>query len=270
LQSSRAFVEVLGARLDVTTRGAGKPIVFLHSGQGLFDAEPLLHRLTALGRVIVPSHPGFGRSDLPASVTSVDDIAYVYLELLETLELSDVTLIGASFGGWIAAEMAVKCTRRLARLVLIDPLGIKLGDRETRDIVDMHSVSDDELAQLLFVDPHEHRLDYQKLDDESALIAARNRETLAFLSWRPYMHNPKLAQRLARIDVPTLVIWGAADRIALPEYGRKFSSLIPGARFELIEKAGHYPHLEQPNSVIRRLQEFMPTVPTRSPLGDQV
>ena len=64
----------------------------------------------------------------------MDGLAYLYLDLLAQQGARDVVVIGCSLGGWIAAGMAVKCTERVARLILIAPLGIKVGDRETRDM----------------------------------------------------------------------------------------------------------------------------------------
>jgi pimeloyl-ACP methyl ester carboxylesterase len=86
---------------------------------------------------------------------------------------------------------------------------------------------------------------------------ARNREAAARFAWSPYMHNPKLRARLRRIDVPVLILWGVADRIVLnPDYGRAFAAAIPGARLETVERAGHYPHIEQPDEFARRALAF--------------
>src|SRR5205085_8919959 len=122
--------------IDAVERGTGAPILFLHPGIGLDPAAAVLDRLGARGRLIAPSHPGFGTSEQPPAFDSVDDLAYFYLDLLDELDLKAVTLVGVSLGGWIAAEMAVKSTARMARLGLADAVGVKIGCRETCDVVD--------------------------------------------------------------------------------------------------------------------------------------
>jgi len=243
-------------RIDLIERGSGAPLLFLHPGIGLSPAARVLDCLGSRMRVIAPSHPGFGGSDLPTAMTSVDDLAYFYLDLLDALDLRDVTLAGVSFGAWIAAEIAVKSTERLSRLVLANPVGIKVGDRETRDIVDIFAITEDEFDQLAFADPAVGKRDYQNLPEAEVVAAARNRESLARFGWSPYLHNPKLAGRLHRIRIPTLVLWGVSDRIAQESYGRAYAAAIPGARFEPIGGAGHFPHLEQPDVFAERVVAF--------------
>jgi pimeloyl-ACP methyl ester carboxylesterase len=95
------------------------------------------------------------------------------------------------------------------------------------------------------------------MSDEALVAHARNREALCLYAWDPYMYNPQLARWLGRIAVPTLVLWGASDRIVGPAYGRAYSALIPGARFELIDAAGHHPHIEQPEAFVERVVSFL-------------
>lgn len=254
---AHGFVNVHGIHTELLTRGEGRPILFLHSEDWLFGSDALLNRLSSFGRLIVPSHPGFGRSELPHSISTTDDLAYFYLDLMELLDLEDVVLIGSSFGGWIAAQVAIKCTSRIRQLVLVDPLGIKIGDREARDIVDMHAVADDELVSLSYSNPAAHRFDFSSFSDDDLFIFARNKETFTHLAWRPYMHDPKLRGLLRRIRVPTLVLWGAQDRIVSPDYGKAFSSEIAGSRFCVIPGAGHFPCVEQPEAVCSHVASFV-------------
>jgi pimeloyl-ACP methyl ester carboxylesterase len=256
-----SMVMVSGASIEVIERGRGKPLLFLHPEIGIDRNAPVIEQLARTARVLAPSHPGFGRSELPQGSTTVDDLAYFYLDFLEALDLSEVTLVGVSLGGWIAAEIAVKSTERIARLVLANPVGIKVSDRETRDIVDIFAITDEEFRALAYYDPQAGKRDYKTLPDSEALAAARNREATGRIAWSPYMHNPKLKGRLHRIRVPTLFLWGAADRIAAEAYGRAFSSMIAGARFETIERAGHYPHIEQPEDFARRVAAFTQAAP---------
>jgi pimeloyl-ACP methyl ester carboxylesterase len=208
-------------------------------------------------RVLAPVHPGFGHSEQPKSFDTVDDLAYFYLDLLEHLNLRQVTDVGVSFGGWIAAEIAIKSTERLSHLVLANAVGIKVGDRETRDIVDIYAIPESEYVQLAYFNPDVGTHDYKTMPDARVLAAARNREATARYAWSPYMHDPKLRGRLRRIDIPTLVLWGASDRLVSESYGRAYCAAITDARFELIERAGHFPDLEQPQIFAARVFSFV-------------
>jgi pimeloyl-ACP methyl ester carboxylesterase len=251
------LVEVNGVSLELLKRGGAlPPLIFLHPHLGLVRSAPFIDVLAKSFTVYAPSHPGFGRSALPRHVTTVDDIAYCYLDLVEALDLHRVVLVGASLGGWIAAEMAVKASPRLARLVLIDPVGIRLGTREESDIADIFTMKQAEFERRAYHDPAFALLDPAAMSEEDALIHFRNRESTALLAWSPYMHSPKLKSRLHRIGVPTLLLWGAADTIAKPAYGRGFAGLIPGASFAVIARAGHFPHIEQPETVADRIIAF--------------
>jgi pimeloyl-ACP methyl ester carboxylesterase len=250
------LVVVNGVSVEVIERGRGRPLLFLHPGIGIERTAPVLDHLARGARVIAPSHPGFGRSELPRWMNTVDDLAYFYLDFLAALDLRDTIVVGVSIGGWIAAEIAVKSTERLSHLVLANSVGIKVGDRETRDIVDIFAITDREFSQIAYFDPRVGERDYAAMPDADVQIVARNREATARFAWSPFMHNPKLKHRLHRIDIPTLFLWGANDRVLSEPYGRAFCAAVRGARFELIERAGHFPHLEQPEEFARRVFAF--------------
>jgi len=250
-------IAVNGIRIDAIERGTGQPLLFLHPGIGIDAKAPVLGYLSRAHRLIAPTHPGFGGSELPKGMSTVDDLAYFYLDLLEALDLREVVVVGISFGAWIAAEIAVKTTERLSHLVLANPVGIKVSDRETRDIVDIWALTDQEFAELAYFDPKIGSPDYKTMSDADTQIAARNREATARFGWSPYLHNPKLKGRLHRIRIPTLFLWGAADRILSEPYGRAYCAAIAGAQFETIERAGHFPHIEQPEEFARRTLAFI-------------
>ena len=167
------------------------------------------------------------------------------------------TLVGFSFGGWLAAEVAVACSHRIDKLVLVDPVGIKISDRETPDILDVFNRSPDEVRRASWHDPERFAPDFNAMSDEALIVYARNREALCLYAWHPYMYNPQLPRWLGRIKVPTLLIWGESDRVVTPDYGRAYSRLIPGSRFELIEAAGHHPEIEQPEVFVERVSRFL-------------
>jgi len=167
-----------------------------------------------------------------------------------------VTLVGSSFGGWIALEMCVRCVEKIDRLALIDTVGVKFGGREDRDIADIYALSHDELRRRTFSDPARAAPDYSRLADEEAMLVARDRQATALYAWRPYMHNPGLRQWLHRVRVPTLVLWGDGDGIVSADYGQKLCRSLPNTRFELIREAGHYPQIERPAEVADAIDRF--------------
>jgi pimeloyl-ACP methyl ester carboxylesterase len=254
--TSAPMLSVSGITVEVIERGQGRPLLFLHPGIGIERTAPVLDHLARDARVIAPSHPGFGRSEVARWMSTVDDLAYFYLDFLKALDLRDAIVVGVSLGGWIAAEIAVKSTERLSHLVLANSVGIKVSERETRDVVDIFAITEPEFNEIAYFDPRVGERDYPAMADAEVQIVARNREATARFAWSPFMHNPKLKHRLHRIDIPTLFLWGANDRVLSEPYGRAFCAAIPDARFELIERAGHFPHLEQPEEFARRVFAF--------------
>lgn len=240
-------LSVCDIALETLRCGSGRPIVALHGMQTLDPGARFLELLARRAEVIAPSHPGFGDSPRPDGFETVYDLVHLYLALLESLPQEKVTLLGFSFGGWLAAEIAAACSHRIERLVLVAPFGIKLSDRETPDITDVFNTHPDEVRRRTWHDPARFAPDYNAMEDAALIRRARSWDALCLYGWHPYMYNPRLKQWLRRIVVPTQVLWGAADRIVTPEYGRGYAALIPGASFTLIDKAGHHPEIEQPD-----------------------
>lgn len=243
--------------LEVIRRSQGRPVLLLH---GLHTVDPQAPFLDLLGRrtaIIVPSHPGFGHSERPADFDTVYDLVHLYLDVLEALPYERVSLVGLSFGGWLAAEIAVACSHRIDRLVLVDAFGIKISDRETPDILDVFNTSPQEVERSRWHDPEKWAPDFNALSDDEIVVHARNWDALCLYGWQPYMYNPRLKRWLRRIRRPTLVLWGASDRIVTPSYGRAYSALIPGSRFEVIAEAGHHPEIEQPEAFVECVAAFL-------------
>jgi pimeloyl-ACP methyl ester carboxylesterase len=248
---------VRGLTLEVLRRGAGQPLLLLH---GMSTIPPQAAFLEALGKhaeVIAPSHPGFGQSPRPDDFDSVYDLVRLYLDVLDALSPAKVTLVGLSFGGWLAAEVAVSCSHRLHKLILVDAFGIKVSDRETADILDVFNTAPGEVVRRSWHDPQRWTPDFDAMSDDELIVHHRNREALCRYGWRPYMYNPHLRRWLGRIAVPTLVLWGDSDGVVSPAYGRAYAGLIPGARFQLIERAGHHPEIEQPEVFVAQVTAFL-------------
>jgi len=236
---------VAGIELEVLRRGQGRTLLLLHGFETIPPAARFLDLLARRFSLIAPSAPGFGSSPRPEDVCEVYDLVRLYLALLDALPGDKVSVVGFSFGGWVAAEMAAACGHRIEKLVLVDALGIKLTGRETPDILDIFNTHPRDVASRRWRDPERWAPDFNAMSDDEIVRHARNREALAVYGWHPYMFNPRLKRWLARIAVPTLVLWGAHDGIVAPSYGRAYGALIPGARFATIDEAGHHPELEQ-------------------------
>jgi len=257
LGSAGERLSVAGIELEVVRRGAGRPLLLLHGFQNVDPRAPYLDLLGRHAEVIAPSYPGFGHSPRPAEFETVYDLVHLCLDVIDALPHEKMTLVGFSFGGWLAAEVAVKCRHRLDRLILVDALGIKISDRETPDICDVFNTSPQDVTRRSWHDPARWAPDYNAMTDDEIVVRARNWESLCLYAWHPYMYNAQLKRWLRRIAVPTLVVWGASDRIVAPAYGRAYSALIPGSRFELIEAAGHHPEIEQPEAFAERVVKFL-------------
>ncbi len=248
---------VLGIELEVLRRGAGRPILLLHGFDTIDPLSPFLDRLAEHGEIVAPSSPGFGNSPRPKDFDTIYDLVHLHLAMLAALPGDKITVLGCSFGGWLAAEMAAACSDRIDRLILVDPVGIKISDRETPDILDIFNKSPEEVRRLSWHDADRFAPDYDKMSDEALVIHARNREALCLYAWHPYMYNPQLRRWLGGISAPTLILWGESDRVVSPSYGRAYASMIPGARFELIPRAGHQPGIEQPKAFTDHIASFL-------------
>lgn len=249
-------ITVAGARIRLFCGGTADmpPLVFLHGAGGHTGWMAFLEELSARFAVFAPEHPGFGGSDDPPWLDEIADLAYFHLDLLRALGLERVHLMGTSLGGWVAAEMAVRSTARLASLVLVGAVGITAGGEPIPDIFRMPVA---ENLRRFYADPRraERRLgDLAKVDMNNV---AKNRATVMRLAYRPRFHNPGLPKWLHRIDVPTLLLWGEKDGLVPPEFGEAYRALIPGSRLVVLPDAGHAPFDEQKDAFLAALYHFI-------------
>ena len=252
--------------LEVLRQGEGRPILLIHGVNPISPRAPFVAMLAQHGEVIAPSHPGFGASPRPADFDTMYDLVNLYHDVLEAIAAPAVSVVGFGFGGWIAAELAVADARNIGRLVLVDPVGIKISGREQRDIVHFFNTDPTELNRRAWHDPARrpdgvYGLGWQAtisaaMSDAEMVSLARNWDSLCLYGWKPHMYNPQLAVWLRRIAVPTLVLWGESDRIVTPDYGQAYARLIPGATFRVIPAAGHHPELEQPAEFVGAVASF--------------
>jgi len=244
-----------GVDLQVVRRGSGPQILMLHGGEGPIDQFPFFDRLAERYEIIQPVHPGFAGTPIPEHFDNLQDLIFLYLDLIDLLDLDETILLGFSMGGWAAAEIAVMNTQRFSKLVLVDSVGVKPGGPFDRDIADVFALSPAEQIRITWHNPSKAPDPATMTDDELQMLAA-HRVALGLYTWEPYMHNPKLPHRLHRIDIPTLLIWGESDGIVSPEYGQAFCDMIPGASMVVIPNAGHAPQIEQPEKFVEHFLQF--------------
>jgi len=239
--------------VTVTARGEGRPFLVLHGGAGPQSVDQFSELLasSAQGRVLTPLHPGFGGTPRPEALTTIAELAQLYVNLIGQLDLTGVTVLGNSIGGWIAAEIATLNSPRVAAVVLADAVGLQV---EGHPVPDFFSLTMDQVAELSYFRPDAFRIDVDHLPDAAKAAMAGNRAALAVYGSPT---DPSLPVRLAGVTAPVLVVWGVADQIAPAEHGLAYTRAIPGAEFQLISDAGHLPQLETPDTLLRLLQDFL-------------
>ncbi len=242
-----------GLALHVTDHGHGRPILLLHGGAGPRSVAGLGDALASRGRALTATYPGFDGTPRPAWLDTPADLAIAYAELLDTLDLRDVVVIGNSLGGWVAAELALRAPARLSHLVLINAAGIAV---DGHPIASLAGLAPPAIAKLAYADPARFALDPSKLSPAELATMAANREAMATYTAGTDMHDAKLRRRLRRVTVPALVLWGEADRVIDADYGRAYAAAFANGRFELIAGAGHFPQLEQPARTIALITYF--------------
>lgn len=245
------------ADIEVKTFGSGPPLLFLHGDDGLVFSRPFVELLGQHFEVTVPSHPGWGSSPRADRFRSFDDVAYVYLDLLEQLD-GPVPVVGASIGAWLALEVATKSTADVAALALVAPVGIRTGPPTVRHYLDRYAVDAEGLASANYGSAA-RRPDLSLLADADFEELARAQEAAAFFTWEPYMHSATLLSRLSRVRIPTLLVTGECDGIVLAPDHAKTIALRLGADSESVSLpgVGHRIEEEAPAELVAALTSFL-------------
>ena len=244
----------------VHVKGDGPPLVFFHGPWGLHWG-PFLDGLAASFTVYAPEHPGTTPGE-PDSVQPIDnlwDLVLCYDELLDHLELPEAVLVGHSFGGMVACEVAAARPSRASKLVLIDPIGLW---RDETPVVNWMLQPPQDLASWVFTNPRS-----PAANEMFALPAGQEEAAVAKtqLIWSMGatgkfiwpIPDKGLKKRIHRITAPALLVWGRDDRLVPPSYAEEFAKRLISARTELVEGAGHAPHQERPDAVTRLVQAFL-------------
>jgi pimeloyl-ACP methyl ester carboxylesterase len=242
-------------KVRMMRRGSGPPLVFLHGANGLPVWLPMFDLLSKEFEVIVPEHPGFGASDNPPWIRNIGDLAMYYLDFLDGLGPYRVHLVGASLGGWTAAEIAVRNCTRLASLSLQCPAGLRVKGIPSGDLFiwdaeeTVHNIYHDQsIADRLLAIP---------VSDEQADLALTNRFAAAKFGWEPRWFNPSLERWLHRISVPTLILWGQNDKVFPSEWAARWGECIPASRVEIIPECGHGIAIEKPERAAKEITRLM-------------
>lgn len=251
-------------RTQVLVGGDGPPLLYLHAVLGL-QWDPFLDALAEHHTVYAPYLPGTapGDPDAHKAIEDVWDLVLCYEEMAGALGLERPAVVGHSFGGMLAAELAATFPALVSKLVLLCPIGLWTDGREFNN---PHMLSLEELGACAFADPEGPvaRAALTLPEDPEALG-----ETLIGLTWAMGVAakfwwpipDRGLDKRIHRITAPTLVVWGEADRIISPEYAADFARLIPNARAEVLPGAAHVPQLERFDVVPAKVAQFLGAAP---------
>ncbi len=249
-----------GTRCRVLEGGSGAPLVFLHGAGGLFAENPFLEQLAQRYHVFAPELPGYGESSGEELLEDMLDFTLHGWDVADALGLRQPHLVGHSMGGMIAAEMACIAPHDVGRLVLASAAGLWIDEHPIPDVFAMLPY---QIAEVLFQDPARGQAlltGGANLSDMEALkefyLGTQRRLAMAGKILFP-IPNRRVAKRLYRLTAPTLIVWGAQDRLIPPVYGQRWAELIPGARLTLLEGAGHMAPYEEPEAFVSALSAFL-------------
>ncbi|MCL6592659.1 MAG: alpha/beta hydrolase [Alicyclobacillus sp.] len=242
-----------GHSFRYVTAGEGERcVVYWHGYTGLDPWFPFLEELSKRFRVLAVELPGYGESQAPAWINTVDELAFYMVDVLAALGVNrPPVLIGSSFGGWLAAAYAAYAPTAVERLVLVDAMGLYHPDHPLPDVF---LISEEEHMRLRYAHPDGDRL----LEKESDFLEmARAQRATAHYAWNPRFHDPKLPYKLPRIQAPTLIIWGECDGVIPVVYAQKYQQAIANATLAVVPDSGHVPQFEQPAAFARALLPFV-------------
>lgn len=253
-QVEERFVDVGPINARILVAGTGDPLLFLHGAGGLFW-DPFLDSLAEDHTVYAVEHPGARDSEDLANLPGIWELVLFYDELLDVLGCDTVTVVGHSFGGMVAAELAANSPRRVSRLVLIAPIGIWLDEHPIPDIAGIPPAT---LPGLVLADPTGPLADMLVVpadDPQAQFEAAMRMASILHFIWP--IPDKGLERRIHRVAAPTLLVWGESDRLVDPAYADAFAARLRDPRLVTAPNAGHLPQLENPGAVAGPVREFL-------------
>src|ERR671923_2650270 len=250
-----ATVSVHGRDIQIWRRGAGDPLLFLHD-PWTYRWLPFHEHLAARYDVILPIHPGFSGSSGFEELDRMEDLVFHYLDLIEVMGLKRPILMGASLGGWIATEFAVRYAEMLRALIPVDPLGLYVPGAPTTDVFQLNPA---QTRAALFADataPLAHELVPDAPPPESIEAMLKARQVFARFAWQ-FADNPKLAGYLYRVKCPTLIVWGEGDGVVPVTHAHVYRAEVGAARLAVLPATGHLPHVERPEAVADAVLDYL-------------
>src|SRR5262245_50811139 len=249
-------VSIRGRSTRIFRGGKGAPLVFLPD---TFCSSwlPIHEMLSAHYEVFLPVHPSCaGSEDGFDQFDEIEDMLFHNVDLCEALRLDQPIVVGASFGGWIAAEWAIRYSEGLDKLVLIDALGLRIPDAPAADILAIDNAA---VRRALFADPSA-ALALETIPDtpkqEEIVNTLLGRQTLARFAWQ-FPDDPRLSRYLYRVKTPTLIIWGERDGFVPLAHGRVFHHGIARSEFVVLPNAGHLAHIEATETCVNTILNFL-------------
>jgi pimeloyl-ACP methyl ester carboxylesterase len=252
-------IRVAGTDLTCIKGGRGKSLLVLHEELGHPGWLRWHAQLSRQRTLHIPLHPGFGTSPRLEWMMNVRDLACYYARVLRELKLVPIDVIGFSFGGWLAAEMAANCAEQFRRMILVAPTGIRPPAGE---IMDMFRVTARTYLNASVYD-RMHTPEFATLygggpSPEQFEAWEDARAETARLAWQPYLHNPSLSHLLEGVTgLPTLLIWGRQDMVVPLSAGQAYQQAITGSELMLIEACGHRPEIERTAELIDAVERFL-------------
>lgn len=250
------FLNVHGTTIQMLTGGAGDPLLYLHSAGGEVVWLPFFELLSQHYTVYLPAHPGFSKSGGLDKIDTMEDLVFHYTDLMDQLGLTQPYVAGLSLGGWLAAELATRYAHRIRKLALLNAVGLRVPGAPMADIF---AATPEETRNLVFHDPQSDLAKMFVPDVPSPEVlenTLKAREATARVGWNPYLCNLKLRERLYRITVPTLIVWGKSDRLVPLAHGKAYQEGIAGSKLVILEQCGHAPPFEKPEETAKLLGEF--------------
>ena len=251
-------ISVAGGNLQVYKGGSGDPLLVLHGAGGNAGPRRYAQALAEKFTVYLPSHPGYGKSERPSWVETMQDLACFYTWYQEQEGLENARAIGFSMGGWLAAEMLSMTGHAFSKVMLVGAAGIKPNDGE---ITDIFIISPQQVRDLVYHDPAQvpewDELFGSDPTPEQAQQAEGDREMAIRLTWRPYMHNPRLPAKLGRVSIPTHIVWGENDNLVPVECAGLYQQALAGSQVTVIPNCGHSPQIEKPDEFVQTALAFL-------------
>ncbi|MET0568295.1 MAG: alpha/beta hydrolase [Hyphomicrobiaceae bacterium] len=248
-------LDIAGVKLHLARTGKGEPVLILHHDTGTLPTLPFYEALAARFDVLVPHHPGYGKSQRPNWLRSVRDIAAMYQNVLTKLDIEQCVLVGLGFGGWIAAEMATQAPRAVSKLVLVGAMGVKPPEG---DILDEAIVSYIDYARAGFHDQKVFDAVYGPEPDTDQLEQWDICREMNFrIAWKPYKYSQTLPHLLGGVRAPALVVWGDNDKIVPKSVGEVYKAKLPQAKLEIVKNCGHCVDMEKPDELAKLVTSFI-------------